>query len=159
MSPPVFPRSKRSSLEEYRAGVRESGDGYNRADDEQSLFWRYVLSSPQVEARKLFDEPEWRVLNKTTTTAGGFLVPQDLESQIVASARAESVMAQLALELPTESGKRCSCRRRPRTAPLHGLRNRPGTRIRRRRSGKRACRPSRRQRSASSLRNFCVTPA
>jgi HK97 family phage major capsid protein len=62
------------------------------------------MAPSNVAARRLFTEEEYRVLNKTTTTAGGFLVPQDLESQVVAAARSVSAIAQVSLELQTESG-------------------------------------------------------
>lgn len=106
MTPRVVPRLARSSstLEEYRTAVAD-GDGYDRRDDPESLFWRYVMAPSNVAARRLFTEEEYRVLNKTTTTAGGFLVPQDLESQVVAAARATSAIAQVSLELQTESGE------------------------------------------------------
>jgi HK97 family phage major capsid protein len=100
-----YPRRELTSLEEYRAGVDDSSDDWNRSSAPEDLFWRYVMSSPQLDVRKIFDDEEYRVLNKTTTTAGGFLVPQDLEGQIVSAARAESAMARVALELPTESGE------------------------------------------------------
>jgi HK97 family phage major capsid protein len=104
MSPPVFPRSKPSStLEEYRAAAAEDEHGWG-ADDPNSLFWRYVMAPGGLGARKVLNEEEYRILNKTTTTAGGFLVPQDLEAQVVSAARAASAIAQLALELQTESG-------------------------------------------------------
>jgi HK97 family phage major capsid protein len=104
MTPRVVPyRRPSSSLEEYRAQVDE-GDGYNRQDDPESLFWRYVMAPSAVPARKLFTEEEYRVLNKTTTTAGGFLVPTELEAQVVAAARAVSAIAQVSFELQTESG-------------------------------------------------------
>jgi HK97 family phage major capsid protein len=107
MSPPVFPRCERrdlSTLEEYRNNVQE-GDEWGRSSAPDDLFWRYVFGSPQLNLRQLFNDEEYRVLNKTTTTQGGFLVPQDLEAQIVSAARAESVMARISLELPTESGE------------------------------------------------------
>jgi HK97 family phage major capsid protein len=105
ISPRYPPKRSLTSLEEYRAGVEESSDDWNRSGAPDDLFWRYVLGSPQLSLRQLFNDEEYRVLNKTTTTAGGFLVPQDLEGQIVSAARAESVMARVALELPTESGE------------------------------------------------------
>jgi HK97 family phage major capsid protein len=104
ISPRLTPgRTATSSFEEYRARL-EDGDGYVRRDDPDSLFWRYVMAPANVPMRRVFSEEEYRVLNKTTTTAGGFLVPTELESQVVAAARAASAIAQLALELTTESG-------------------------------------------------------
>jgi HK97 family phage major capsid protein len=102
VTPRVVSRRPASSLEEYRA--QTDGDGWNREDDPDSLFWRYVLAPAATSARKQFDEAEWRVLNKTTTTAGGFLVPTELESKVVTAARASSAIAQVALELQTDSG-------------------------------------------------------
>jgi HK97 family phage major capsid protein len=106
VSPPVFPRPNRqlSTLEEYRAAAADDERGWG-ADDPDSLFWRYVMAPSGLGARKVLNEEEYRVLNKTTTTAGGFLVPQDLESKVVSAARAASALAQLSLELLTESGE------------------------------------------------------
>jgi HK97 family phage major capsid protein len=105
ISGPVRYSRERSltSLEEYRAAAEESDDGYNRAGDEQSLFWRYVLS-PGIPVNQLFSEAEYRVLNKTSGSAGGFVVPTEMEPKVVSAARAASAVAQLALELQTESG-------------------------------------------------------
>jgi HK97 family phage major capsid protein len=103
VTPRVVSRNS-STLEEYRAAVEE-GDGYARSDDRESLFWRYVMAPSNVAARRLFTEEEYRVLNKTTTTAGGFLVPQDLEAQVNAAARSVSSIAQVSLELQTQSGE------------------------------------------------------
>lgn len=104
MTPRVVARRQpSSSLEEYRAHV-EDGNGYARQDDPESLFWRYVMAPSNVAARRLFTEEEYRVLNKTTSTAGGFLVPTDLEAKVIAAARAASAIAQLGFEIQTESG-------------------------------------------------------
>jgi predicted phage gp36 major capsid-like protein len=104
ISGPVrYSRERLTSLEEYRAAADESDDGYNRAADEQSLFWRYVLS-PGIPVNQLFSEAEYRVLQKATGPAGGFVVPTEMEPKVVSAARAASAVAQLALELQTESG-------------------------------------------------------
>ena len=99
MAPRVLPRP-RSSLEEYRVDE-------DYAPLESRAFWRYATMPvpPGRDARAFLDEAESRVLNKTTTTLGGFLVPQDLNESIISAARARSAIAQVSLELPTDSGE------------------------------------------------------
>ena len=96
-------RRPERSLQDFR----ENGD---HADIGHRAFWRWA-TMPQIgnDARELLPPrgaellEEQRVLSKAAS-GGGFLVPDDVANQVVAAARATSVMAQLALEYVTDSG-------------------------------------------------------
>ena len=101
MTPRVAaPRRPLSSYEEFR-------EDEDYAPIETRAFWRWMTERlpPGRDPRDILDEAEFRVLNKTTTTAGGFLVPQDMGEMIVSAARAANAVAQVALEIPTAGGE------------------------------------------------------
>ncbi len=91
--------SERGSLAEYRA--LEGRNITAASPNGDSSWWRYALAqSPRGE----LDLAEQRALSRASGAAGNFLVPVDLEAQIVEAARAESAIARLANELITDSG-------------------------------------------------------
>ncbi len=91
--------SERGSLEEYR---KLEGRGITAASPSgDSSWWRYALArSPRGE----LDMAEQRALSRASGAAGNFLVPSDLEEQIIGAARAESAIGRLAREFTTDSG-------------------------------------------------------
>jgi HK97 family phage major capsid protein len=101
VSPPVFPRSnrRRSSYEAFRAG---------EAAPELSAFWRWATSpmseGEEDDAKQALPEVEYRTLSKSAS-GGGFFVPADLAETVIAAARAESAVAQVALEIVTDRGE------------------------------------------------------
>jgi HK97 family phage major capsid protein len=98
---PREPRdSERSSLAEYRAaeGIRRFT---STAPHESDAWWRYATAK---SARGELDAAEERALSRASGAGGNFLVPADLEEQIVSAARAESAIARLANEFVTASG-------------------------------------------------------
>src|SRR5829696_8938726 len=99
---------RRSSLEEFRADV-PSGSLPPHSDD---AWWEHATKSKWVQ----LDTPEHRALSRATGPAGNFLVPTDVEAQIVSAARAESAIARHAREVPTTSGSTLNLP----TSPAHG---------------------------------------
>jgi HK97 family phage major capsid protein len=97
-SPPR--RRASSSLEEFR-------ENREYASVETRAFWRWATmpTPPGVDPRSWLDEDEQRVLSKATSAAGGYLVPQDMETQLVSAARASSALGQVAAEFTTDSGE------------------------------------------------------
>jgi len=79
-------------------------NGFN-ADIETRAFWNCMTARDIGfgDPREQLTEPEQRVLSKAAS-GGGFLVPTDLADQIVSAARAQSALAQLALEFVTSDG-------------------------------------------------------
>ena len=57
-----------------------------------------------VDAKDMMLEEEQRVLSKAAS-GGGYLVPTDVGEMVTSAARAASMIAQVALELETESGE------------------------------------------------------
>jgi len=103
--------SERSSLAEYRA---LEGKGINiAAPSGDSAWWRYALAK---SARAELDAAEERALSRASGAAGNFLVPGDLEAQIVSAARAESAIGRLAREFTTATGATIGLP----TVPSHG---------------------------------------
>ena len=91
------PRRPGSSFREWR----EDGDG---TPVENRAFWNWLTAPNQgVDARELLVQDEQRVLSKAVS-GRGFLVPTDLSEMIVSAARAQSAIAQLALEFVTSDG-------------------------------------------------------
>jgi HK97 family phage major capsid protein len=98
----------RSSLEEWR-----TSQGLNSAlPPHQDEAWWEFSTTPRVQ----LDTPEHRALSRATGPAGNFLVPVDVEAQIISAARAESAIARLAREFTTTSGSTLNLP----TAPTHG---------------------------------------
>jgi HK97 family phage major capsid protein len=92
-----------STLEEFRNHIK-----YDHYGPEQTAFWRWALlptPDPGADPREMLDQEEQRVLSKATGAAGGYLVPQDLEAQVISAARASSAMGQVASEFVTDSGE------------------------------------------------------
>jgi hypothetical protein len=76
---------------------RENGD---HTSIETRAFWNWLTAPNQgVDAREFMVLEEQGVLSKGAS-GSGFLVPTDLAELIVSAARAQSALAQLALELP-----------------------------------------------------------
>jgi hypothetical protein len=102
MTPRVLPaarRPKSPSLHLYRSPPLDSSPAEERA------FWKWAASPAiGVDAKDMMLEEEQRVLSKAAS-GGGFLVPTDVGEMITAAARAASMIAQVALELETESGE------------------------------------------------------
>jgi hypothetical protein len=75
------------------------------ADIETRAFWNYMTAQNVLndDPRQQLTIEEQRVLSKGAS-GGGFLVPTDLVDQIVSAARAQSALAQLALEFVTSDG-------------------------------------------------------
>ena len=106
MTPRVLPaarRPKEPSFNLYRPPAVSS------TPPEERAFWKWV-TTPALgadagrDAKELLLEEEQRVLSKAAS-GGGFLVPTDVGEMITAAARAASMIAQVALELETESGE------------------------------------------------------
>ena len=106
MTPRVLPaarRPKEPSFNLYRPPAVAS------TPPEERAFWKWV-TTPALgadagrDAKELLLEEEQRVLSKAAS-GGGFLVPTDVGEMITAAARAASMIAQVALELETESGE------------------------------------------------------
>ena len=103
--------SVRSSLAEFRA---LEGKGITvAAPSGDSAWWRYALAKFN---KSELDLPEQRALARASGAAGNFLVPTDLEEQIIGAARAESAISRLARPITTDSGSTLSLP----TAPTHG---------------------------------------
>jgi HK97 family phage major capsid protein len=86
------------SLAEYRANL-----GYSRQADEpeyRQAFFHWLTSPRDTD----LEIEEYRVLNKTTTTAGGFLVPTDMYNQILRALRFQGSVKSLARVIDTSSG-------------------------------------------------------
>ena len=99
---------RRSSLEEFRADV-PSGSLPPHSDE---AWWEHATNPKWVQ----LDTPEHRALSRATGPAGNFLVPTDVEAQIISAARAESAIARHAREVPTTSGSTLNLP----TSPTHG---------------------------------------
>jgi HK97 family phage major capsid protein len=87
------------SLAEYRAQ-----GGYLRQADEpeyRQAFWHWITSPRETD----LEIEEYRVLNKTTTTAGGFLVPTSMYDQILRALRFQGSVKSLARVIDTSSGE------------------------------------------------------
>jgi HK97 family phage major capsid protein len=87
------------SLSEYRTSL-----GYMRQSDEpeyRQAFWHWLTSPRETD----LEIEEYRVLNKTTTTAGGFLVPTTMYDQILRALRFQGSVASLAKVIDTGSGE------------------------------------------------------
>jgi HK97 family phage major capsid protein len=91
------PHAAASSYETWR------DDNFN-ADIETRAFWNYITDTTGFDPRDTMSEAEYRVLSKGAS-GGGFLVPTDLAELIVSAARAQSALAQLALEFVTSGGE------------------------------------------------------
>jgi HK97 family phage major capsid protein len=86
------------SLAEYRAN-----NGFLRQHDEpeyRQAFFHWLTSPRETD----LEVEEYRVLNKTTTTAGGFLVPTDMYNQILRALRFQGSVKSLAKVIDTSSG-------------------------------------------------------
>ena len=105
MTPRVLPgarRPKPQSFQLYRPPPVES------TPPEERAFWKWA-DHPRdrrhgADAQEILLEEEQRVLSKAAS-GGGFLVPTDVGEMVTAAARAASMIAQVALELETESGE------------------------------------------------------
>lgn len=124
MTPVITPRKApaRSSWEEFRSAktLREELGEYTTGtvgeyvgiDDPVStrperVFWKLMtapISTTGADLRIHLTEPERRTLSKATNGAGAYLVPADLESEIVQVLRSRSVMTRLARVLNTNQG-------------------------------------------------------
>jgi HK97 family phage major capsid protein len=103
----------RSSYSEFRsrAGMRVS-----LADSTEYTFWKYMTAQPVVFGRSA-DEADWapsryliepgeqRTLSRATGPAGGFLVPQDFDSQVTSARRARNVIGNVSRVLVTDHGR------------------------------------------------------
>jgi hypothetical protein len=108
MTPKVMPaaraRPKEPSLHLYRPPPVTSTPAEERA------FWKWATTPslgdapPGMKAQDLLPIEEQRVLSKAAS-GGGFLVPTDVGEMITSAARAASMIAQVALELVTETGE------------------------------------------------------
>ena len=91
-------RKAPDSLAEYRSGL-----GYAKQADEpeyRQAFYHWLTSPRDTE----LEVEEYRVLNKTTTTAGGFLVPTSMYDQLLRALRFEGSVKSLAKVIDTSSG-------------------------------------------------------
>jgi HK97 family phage major capsid protein len=101
---PAAKRLKEPSLHLYRPPPATS------TPDEERAFWKWATTPslagapPGMHAQDLLLIEEQRVLSKAAS-GGGFLVPTDIGEMITAAARAASMIAQVALELVTETGE------------------------------------------------------
>lgn len=87
-----------SNLVEYRANL-----GYIRGNDEpeyRQAFFHWLTSPRETD----MEIEEFRVLNKTTTTAGGFLVPVDMYNDVLRALRFQGSVQSLAKVITTSSG-------------------------------------------------------
>ena len=73
---------------------------------EEDAIWKYLTETAGIgnDPRELLNDGEQRVLSKATSAAGGYLVPADLEAQILSVVHARSSIARLAREIDTASG-------------------------------------------------------
>lgn len=86
------------SLSEYRANL-----GVLRPSDEpeyRQAFYHWMTSARETD----MEIEELRVLNKTTTTAGGFLVPVDMYDQVLRALRFQGSVLSLSKVITTSSG-------------------------------------------------------
>ena len=100
---PREPRENRrqSSLTEFRS---HEGLGYSTLPPhEDEAWWRYALAFGPTPANTL-DTPERRALSRASGAAGNYLVPTDLEDQIIEAARTESAISRLARTITTDGG-------------------------------------------------------
>jgi HK97 family phage major capsid protein len=105
MTPRVLPaagRPRQPSVHLHRPPRVES------TPPEKRVFWKWVTmpalgTDAGRDAKDLLLEEEQRVLSKAAS-GGGYLVPTDVDEMITAAARAASTIAQVALELVTETG-------------------------------------------------------
>lgn len=86
------------SLAEYRTaqGHSRPADG----GDYRQAFYHWITSPRDTE----LEVEEFRVLNKTTTTAGGFLVPTDMYDQLLRALRFQGSVKSLGRVIDTASG-------------------------------------------------------
>src|SRR4051812_78461 len=109
MSPRVKPRpaphrpSSLSSFAEYRRvkdhllermPAAEQLRSAGASDITERAFWRYVTSAHGVTGDPLatLETVERRALSKSTSAAGGYLVPSDFDDQITTLRRAGSII-------------------------------------------------------------------
>ena len=87
--------------------------------DREDILWKYLTTSParpNGDPREMLEQNEQRVLSKATGAAGGYLVPTDLEAQILSVVHARGSIGPLAREIVTESGTALNLS----TATAHG---------------------------------------
>jgi HK97 family phage major capsid protein len=87
-----------NNLTEYRANL-----GYSKIQDEpeaRQAFYHWMTAKHGED----LEIEETRVLNKTTTTAGGFLVPTDMYNDVLRALRFQGSVASLAKVITTASG-------------------------------------------------------
>lgn len=78
--------------------------------DTEDVLWKYLTAPIGIsgDPRSLLDRAEQRVLSKATSAAGGYLVPTDLEAQILSVVHARASIGRLAREIVTDSGETLS---------------------------------------------------
>jgi HK97 family phage major capsid protein len=100
----------RSSYQEFRS---RGGAEHIVVADPAAAWWKYMLAPPifsprdlpGVDAAKVLDDSELRVLSKASAGAGAYLVPQDFGDLITSARRAKNVIGELARNLETEHGR------------------------------------------------------
>jgi len=70
----------RSSLDEYRASEKL---GYSGADEDTS-WWHYALAWGPTP-KNMLEKPERRALSRASGAAGDFLIPTDVEQEIISA--------------------------------------------------------------------------
>lgn len=115
MNPRISPTSRstqrRSSYSEYRS-QRHNPDWLalqvepQFGDEHAGTWWKWLTAplTPGNDARVHLSELEQRTLSKATSAAGGYLVPSDLQEQILSVAYARSTIGQLANTITTPAG-------------------------------------------------------
>ncbi|HEV2591507.1 MAG TPA: phage major capsid protein [Gaiellaceae bacterium] len=90
---------RRSSFADFREErLRGIASAVPPQPPARSAWWKYATNEP-------LSELEHRTLMKGSNTAGGYLVPQDFEDQVVAVARDRGTIAKLAKEIVTTEGR------------------------------------------------------
>jgi HK97 family phage major capsid protein len=104
----------RSNWAEFRS---RAGNAHFVVTDPAQAFWKYLTAPPapiassdpgfagSAAADVLFEESELRVLSKATSTAGGYLVPNDFDEMVTSARRARGVIGELARLLETDHGR------------------------------------------------------
>jgi HK97 family phage major capsid protein len=93
---------RQSSLAEYRSG---RGVSHSIATTPEAAWWKYALLAASEDPQNSLDLEEQRALSKASGGVGGYLVPADLEAQILSAVHARGSIGRLAREIVTLNGR------------------------------------------------------
>jgi HK97 family phage major capsid protein len=107
-------RGRRSSYAEYRSG-RSLAHGI--AASPEAAWWKHALAAGSEDPQAALDLEEQRALSKSSGPVGAYLVPADLEAEILSAVHARGSIGRLAREIVTANGRNLNLP----VASSHGL--------------------------------------